>query len=216
MNFDHVIKTLITSPAAAGLAGTIAGGLLARGGRKLGKNVLELGGMAALAGLAYTAWQRHRSQHAAVEPPSQAQLRDAGFLPSVSHPTSGGDLDTALFRAMVAAARCDGRLDIAERRVLLEQIEKLGLPEGERAELYAQLEKPASLDEIVASATTPQRALEIYAASRVAIEPDSPAERGYLALLAARLGLEDGLVAEMERNVAAGSARSTAVVSVTR
>jgi len=214
MNFDRVIKSLISNPAAAGLAGAVAGGLItSRGGRKLGKKALEIGGMAALAGLAYTAWQRHQSRGAAVESPSPVQLRDAGFLPKVSHTIAGDDLDTALFRAMVTAARCDGRLDMGERSALFEQIEKLNLSEADRAELYAQIESPASLDEVVASATTPQRALEIYTASRVAIVPDSPAERGYLALLAARLGLEDALVAEIEKSLASEAERAAVEVA---
>jgi uncharacterized membrane protein YebE (DUF533 family) len=217
MNFDRVLKTLLSSPAAAGLAGAVAGGLItSKGGRKLGKKALELGGMAALAGVAYTAWQRHQSRNVAVDSPSPAQLRDAGFLPKVSHALAGDDLGTALFRAMVAAARCDGRLDAGERNALFEQIEKLDLPEAERAELYAQVESPVSIDDIVASATTPARALELYTASRVAIEPDSPAERGYLALLAARLGLEDALLAEIEKSVSAEQAPTPATVSVVR
>jgi uncharacterized membrane protein YebE (DUF533 family) len=212
MNLDRVLKSLLSNPAAAGLAGAVAGGMLmGQGGRKLGKRALELGGMAALAGLAYKAWQSHQggSASAELEPqPGPAQLRDAGFLPSTRRAVAGDDLGTALFRAMVAAARSDGRLDVGERRTLFEQIEKLELSEAERAELFAQLESPVSLDDVVASATTQQRAIELYTASRLAIEPDSAAERGYLALLAARLGLEDELVASIEREVAAQGARA--------
>jgi uncharacterized membrane protein YebE (DUF533 family) len=164
--------------------------------------VLELGGMAALAGLAYTAWQRHqRGASAPTAAPEPSQLREAGFLPRAEHGPASDAFGTALFRAMVAAARSDGRLDSAERRALVAQIEKLALPESERAELYAQLETPVTLEQVVASATTPQRAIEIYAASRVAIDPDSPAERGYLSLLAARLELADDVVASIEREL---------------
>jgi uncharacterized membrane protein YebE (DUF533 family) len=210
MDLDRVLKSLLSNPAATGLAGAVAGGLLAsKGGRKLGKRALEVGGMAALAGLAYQAWQSHQRGAAQADgdpQPSTAQLRDAGFLPNTLGAVAGDDLGTSLFRAMVAAARSDGRLDGAERRALFAQLEKLELSEAERAELYAQLETPVSLDEVVAAATTPQRALEIYTASRLAIEPDSAAERGYLALLAARLGLEDALVATIEREAAAQTA----------
>ena len=44
----------------------------------------------------------------------------------------------------------------------------------------------------------PGTAAEIYAASRLAIDPDHPAERAYLQMLAARLGLEEGLIEEIE------------------
>jgi uncharacterized membrane protein YebE (DUF533 family) len=43
----------------------------------------------------------------------------------------------------------------------------------------------------------PGQAAEVYAASLLAIEVDSPAERAYLGLLAARLGLADELVASL-------------------
>jgi uncharacterized membrane protein YebE (DUF533 family) len=209
MNLDRVLKSLLSNPAATGLAGAVAGGLLmSEAGRKLGKKALEVGGMAALAGVAYSAWQKHQ-RGAAVENSAQAtpaQLRESGFLPSAAASVAGDDLDLALFRAMVAAARCDGRLDLGERKALSAQIDKLELGEAERAELFAQLERPVSLDEVVASATTQQRAIELYTASRLAIEPDSAAERGYLALLAARLGLDDDLVASIEREVTAEAA----------
>jgi uncharacterized membrane protein YebE (DUF533 family) len=217
MNFDRVLKSLLSSPASAGIAGAVAGGLLAsHSGRKLGKKALELGGMAALAGLACKAWQSHQAGSPPAAEPTPAQLRDAGFLPRASRSSANDELDTALFRAMVAAARSDGRLDPAERSALFEQIDKMDLRESERAELYAQLESPVTLADVVASASTPQRALEIYTASRLAIEPDSPAERGYLALLAARLGLDDGLVAEIERGLAADAEPVRARVGVTR
>ena len=217
MNLDRVLKSLLSSPASAGIAGAVAGGLLAsRGGRRLGKKALELGGMAALAGLAYKAWQSHQAGSPPASEPTPEQLRDAGFLPRASRSGASDELDTALFRAMVAAARSDGRLDAAERSALFEQIEKMDLRESERAELYAQLESPVTLAEVVASGNTPQRAIEIYTASRLAIEPDSPAERGYLALLAARLGLEDGLVAEIERSLASEAEPVSGRVEVAR
>jgi uncharacterized membrane protein YebE (DUF533 family) len=205
MNLDRVLRSLLSDPAARGLAGAVAGGfLLRKGGRKLGKRALEVGGMAALAGLAYQAWQAHQSGGAGE--PSVPKLREAGFLPDARATAAGDDLGDALFRAMLAAARCDGRLDLVERQALLAQIESLELPEDERAELYALLETPVSMDDVVAAATTPQRAIELYTASRLAIEPDSPAERGYLSLLAARLGLADELIAEIEREAAADAA----------
>jgi uncharacterized membrane protein YebE (DUF533 family) len=205
MDLDRVLSQLLSSPARAGLAGAVAGGLLtSRGGRKLGKKALELGGAAALAGLAYAAWQRHR-QGAPLAPqvlpaPTPERLRATGFLPEGR--AANEEFGRALFRAMVAAARADGRLDERERGALLAQIAKLELPEAERAELYAELEQPVTIDAVVASATTPERALELYTASCLATGADTPAERGYLTLLAARLGLDDALVASIHRELA--------------
>jgi uncharacterized membrane protein YebE (DUF533 family) len=217
MDIDRILATLLSSPARAGIAGAVAGGLLSsKGGRKLGKQALELGGMAALAGLAYTAWQRHKQgERAGVElvAPTPERLRSAGFLPEGA--AASEDFGRALFRAMVAAARADGRLDASERAALLEQIGRLGLGDAERAELYAEIERPVTIEEVVASARTPAQAAELYTASLCATGADTPAERGYLALLAARLGLDDALVASIEREVGAASesapaARATA------
>jgi uncharacterized membrane protein YebE (DUF533 family) len=207
MDIDRMLSTLLSSPARAGIAGAVAGGLLtSKGGRKLGKKALELGGMAALAGLAYTAWQRHKQgERAGVERvvPTPERLRSAGFLPQGA--AACENFGRALFRAMVAAARADGRLDASERTALLEQMGRLGLGEAERAELYAEIERPVTIEEVVASARTPAQAAELYTASLCATGADTPAERGYLALLAARLGLDDALVVSIEREVGAAS-----------
>jgi len=98
---------------------------------------------------------------------------------------------------MIAAARADGKLDGDERRALFEHVARIELPEAERADLYAALERPVEVQTLVAAATTQERAVEIYAASLLAIEVDTPAERGYLAMLAAALGLPDALVAHI-------------------
>jgi uncharacterized membrane protein YebE (DUF533 family) len=207
MDMDRILSTLLSNPARAGLAAAVAGGLLtSKGGRKLGKRAIEFGGMAALAGLAYSAWQRHQQGERAGSErlePTPGRLRSAGFLPEGA--AASEDFGRALFRAMVAAARADGRLDAGERSSLLEQIVRLGSADGERAELYAEIEQPVTIDEVVASAKTPQQAAELYAASLCAAGTDTPAERGYLALLAARLGLDDGLVAAMHGELEAGS-----------
>ena len=59
----------------------------------------------------------------------------------------------------------------------------------ERRFVEAELAKPADLDAIVREATTPELAIQVYAASLLAIEVDTPAERSYLRTLADRLGL---------------------------
>ena len=67
---------------------------------------------------------------------------------------------------------------------------------------------PSISTRIVAAAKTEEERVELYTASRLAIEPDSRAERGYLDLLAGRLGLADALVDHIEATVS--SAKTTA------
>jgi uncharacterized membrane protein YebE (DUF533 family) len=208
MSADRILSELFAGPRGAGFAGGVAGGiasslLLSKAGRKVGKRALELGGLAAIAGLGYTAWRRYqedRSRGAApLEGAPSAATLPAAFLPPPAEREARDDLGRTLLEAMIAAARADGKLDGLERRSLFEHVAKLDLPESERAELYAALEQPPDVQRLVAAATTQERAVEIYAASLLAIEVDTPAERGYLAMLAAALGLPDELVARIHR-----------------
>jgi uncharacterized membrane protein YebE (DUF533 family) len=62
------------------------------------------------------------------------------------------------------------------------------------------------MDALVASARTEAQRVELYTASRLAIEPESRAERGYLDQLAGRLELPDALVDHVEQTVASAKA----------
>ena len=64
-----------------------------------------------------------------------------------------------------------------------------------------ELERPLDIDALVASAQTEAQRVELYTASRLAIDPDTRAERGYLDLLAGRLQLPDALVDHVEATV---------------
>lgn len=207
MSANRILSELLGGQRGSSLAGGVVGGLassllVSKAGRKLGKQALELGGLAVVAGLGYAAWRRYQEGRAPggggarVTPLSTPP---AAFLPPPSQPEAIDSLGRVLLEAMIAAARADGQLDGAERRALFEHVSRLHLPETERAELFAALERPVDLPSLVAAATTPERAVEIYTASLLAIEVDTPAERGYLEMLAAALGLAPGLVAQIHR-----------------
>jgi uncharacterized membrane protein YebE (DUF533 family) len=63
--------------------------------------------------------------------------------------------------------------------------------------------RPADMDAIVESATSPEVAAEIYIASLLAIDVDTAAEQSYLSMLAARLNIPPDLAAELRRQVEA-------------
>ena len=67
------------------------------------------------------------------------------------------------------------------------------------------------VDRIIQGATSPEVAAGIYSASLLAIQVDSPAERAYLAMLAAWLRLPDELVMRIHEQV--DQQRVTASVS---
>lgn len=108
-----------------------------------------------------------------------------------------------LIRAMIAAARADGRMDAQESQVIFQRIESLGLDNASQNVLVQEMGHPVDMDAIVNSATSPEVASEIYIASLLAIDVDTAAEKAYLAMQAARLQLPPQLVTELDSQVLA-------------
>ena len=215
-DINQVLGKLMGSGAAGGFAGGLAGGLASnllttRSGRKLGKKTLQMGGMAAVGALAYAAYQRYTGdsaqQGSAATAPAQASIAPApegsAFLPARNDTAGQNALGLTLVRAMIAAARSDGRLDAQESQTIFQRIEALGLAPDDQALLVAEMGRPVDMDAIVSSATSPELAAEIYIASLMAVDVDTAAEKSYLAMLAARLNLAPELVAELHRQVEA-------------
>ena len=62
------------------------------------------------------------------------------------------------------------------------------------------------IEAVARGGRTPEEAASIYTASLLAIDVDNAAERGYLAMLAARLNLDDALVKHLHDTVESASA----------
>jgi uncharacterized membrane protein YebE (DUF533 family) len=188
--------------ALGGLAGLMLG---SKSGRKIGKKAVTYGGLALVAGLAYKAYQGHkanqtnapRPHYPADEPVPLEAPRGTAFDPR-EQPGGENQAAVALLTAMISAAKADGHVDRDEQDRIFAKIDEAGLDNEAKAFLMDELRAPLDLDKVVASATCQESAAEIYAASRLAIDPDHPAEKAYLQMLSARLGLEDGLVDEIE------------------
>ena len=199
------VKGLATGGMAGGLAGILLGG---KTSKKMAKGAVKLGGTAALAGLAYKAythWQASKNQ--APQPVEAPPMKDitprpqgTPFLPSISQQRD--NMSLAILRAMIAAAKADGHIDADEQRRIFGKLDELDLDMEEKAFVMDELRKPLDIDAVVSAATTPELAVEIYAASVLAIDPDDPAEQAYLAMLASRLKLDPGLKKAVELEAA--------------
>jgi uncharacterized membrane protein YebE (DUF533 family) len=202
---NKILGKLLSSGAATGIAGALAGGMLvSKRGRKLGKKVVELGGIAAVAGMAWMAYERYRGgapagnggPAALIDTVRRATI--GGFLPASSEPERKNELGLTLIRAMIAAASADGKLEGREGDAIFRAVHDLALGPAEKALLLGELGKPVEIDVLVAAATTPPIAAEIYTAALLAIELDTPAEHAWLSTLASKLGLDPALVAQLE------------------
>lgn len=186
-------------------SGALAAVLLGtKTGRSLGGNALKLGGLAVIAGLGYQAYRNYKSGQPAEPTQALPELlpppKDSPF--STEPEAISNDFALSLVRAMIAAAKADGHIDASERSRIMDKIHLSGLGAEAEAFIEAELAKPIDLDALVASAKTEEQRVEIYTASRLTIEPDTRTERGYLDMLAGRLGLPDALVDHIEATVA--------------
>jgi uncharacterized membrane protein YebE (DUF533 family) len=95
-----------------------------------------------------------------------------------------------VLKAMVNAAKADGRIDESEMSRILGAVQEGGAEKASLDFLRAEMAKPLDTTDLVAAAKgNPELAAKLYAASLLAIEVDTTAERDYLAQLAAALDL---------------------------
>lgn len=149
-DINKLLGALLNSGAASGFAGGLAGGMASKmikgkTVKKMGKGALQLGGVAAVGALAYTAYKRYNDNQNAGSSGSQtnpqAQVNtntadvtslfaaplNSAFVPAIEDQSANDELGLTLVRAMIAAARSDGRLDAQESQTIFQKIEAMGL-----------------------------------------------------------------------------------------
>ena len=113
-----------------------------------------------------------------------------------------------MLRAMIAAAKADGHVDAQEQARIFAEMDKLPLGADDKVFVMDELRAKLDIDAVAGDATSPEEAAEIYAASLLAIDIDNAAERGYLGMLAARLKLDDALVAHLQQTVTSATTKA--------
>ena len=198
---DQLMKSGVGGGLAGGLlSGALAGAIAGGKGKKLGKTALKVGGTALVAGLAYKAWQQYQAQKSGAATAENLFADVPAAAPGTQPVLVVGQRDAlAIVRAMIAAAKADGQVDATEHQHIFGEINRLSLDPEEKAFLLEEFSRPLDLEAVVASASSPELAIELYAASRLVIAEASAAESAYLQLLAARLGLQPELVHEVDR-----------------
>ena len=180
---------------ALGGLGALAGSLLGGGGRSV-KGAIGGGVMAMLGALAFSAFKGTDS--------SGSQEIPVG-LQQPENPQQEAELEQGaelVLKAMLNAAKADGTIDATEIQRILGKLEEAGADSDARDFVINEMNKPMDLSGIVAAAKgRPQLAAQIYAASLLAIEVDTPAERQYMRQLADSLYLAPEVTAHLERTV---------------
>ena len=194
------------NPAAAtGAAGGLGGLVLGtKTGRAVAGSAARIGALALIGGLAYKAFQNYQAGRPLITGAAAPEMapNGSGFEPGAVTNESA----TLYIRAMIAAAAADGRIDATEQAKILGALKQAGV-DGEAEEFLAnELNSPASTEDLAAAVTSPEEAIQLYTAARIAIEPDSGAEKQFLGALAGALGIDNKLAAHIEATTRSAAA----------
>ncbi len=216
-------RRALSGGTGSGLAGgALAGGAVAlllgnKKARKLGGKALTYGGIAALGGLAYLAYRNYKSGQTSTPQSASTDLRsipapppDSGFDPAATD-ARGGDLRLGLIQAMISAAKADGHIDAAEHGAISDQINALDLAPDEKAFLFDAMQAESDPLIIAGLAKNEAQSAELYLASILTIDPDTPEEQRYLDRLGDALRLPDALRTELARHAAAAKENVSAL-----
>jgi uncharacterized membrane protein YebE (DUF533 family) len=171
-----------------GLGGALGGGTQSRSG---GTNYAALASLGMMAYQAYQAWQRSQASAAPQQIPQTADLLAGPEVEEHSH---------AVLRALIAAAKADGRIDETEKHLISSEIGKHTDDPQLQQWLDAEVAKPLDPAEVAQSANgDPAVAAEMYLASVMLVDDQQDAERSYLDELAAALQIDPDLQVHLEQ-----------------
>ena len=189
--------------SAGGGLDDLLGGLLGGGAPTGGVTQNRSGGgtsYAALASLgmmafqAYQAWQRSQPS-APQQPPRTVDLLSGPDVEDHSH---------AVLRALIAAAKADGRIDDAEKQMISVEIGKHTDDPDLQQWLDEEVARPLDATDVSLSATDPAIAAEMYLASVMLVNDQGEAERTWLDELAAALNIDPELQVHLEQQAKGG------------
>jgi len=176
------------------------GGIGALTGAVLGggsvKGAVGGGAMALLGTLALSAlknWQE--SQVEATAPPEITE--------DEARQMAAPETAELCLRGMIGAAKADGQIGQDEMNRIAGKLEEGGVTDEERRLVLDEMSKPLDLEGLAQAIPNRQVGAQVYAASLMAIELDSPLEQAYMQALASRIGLDSGTVRRLHQLVGA-------------
>jgi len=199
-----IVKSMLgggsqASPAAAGGLGALVGSILGGGG-KSAKGAIGGAALALLGSIALKALRGSTTSSAQQTPqidPAEklwAGLRAPETAEEKQQVESVANLTV---QAMLNAAKADGRIDEDEMQKVVGELQEDGITQAERDYLLAEVRKPLNTKELARAVPNRQVAAQIYAASLLAIEVDTPAEKTYMRQLASDLQLDDRVIGQI-------------------
>lgn len=189
------------NPLQAGGLGALAGSLL--GG---GRGAVGGGALALLASVAMQALQSRATTETAAAPRSQAPA--GGAMPLGLRPPENRDEEAALeskakwiLKGMINAAKADGQISPDEMQRIVDKLTSVDQDPALQQWVMEQMAAPLDIQGFAAEIPSPEIAAEVYAASLLAIEVDTDAERRYLQQFAQATGLHPLVTAQIHQTL---------------
>ncbi len=215
---------MATKQFAGGLlAGGLAGSVL---GKDTLEGAAKLGGLALLGTLAYKTYGAYQQGKASGQPVNltdavkqgagdmlaqgksllgnvqgmiaNAQAASAAPAAPAALPAPAPELALSVMRAMIGAAKADGKVDAEETQRILGHLEGQGLEAAEKSLLMTELANAQDVATIAQGATSPEEAAEIYLAALLVCDSQCAAEQAYLSQLATALKLDAGFTQALQ------------------
>ena len=215
--FDAVqggLSSAAQSPGQAGGLGAVLGSLL--GG---GKGAVQGGMLAVLASVAMKALQ------SAGQSPAAGAGAGAGMpmpMPGggSASPWSGGDMPVGMraprntaeqqalettaqlvLKGMINAAKSDGQISPDEMQRIVGKLQESGADQGMQQWVLQQMQEPLNVQAFAAEIPNQEVAAQVYAASLLAVEVDTDAERQYLRAFSQATNLHPLVVGQIHQTL---------------
>ncbi len=182
------------NPLAVGGLAALAGAILGGGRGALG-GAVGAGALAILAKVAYDAMQNNKGA-------AQAQGQLPLGLRDAQNPAEKQALEARaglVLQAMITAAKADGDIDKREMEKISGKLESLGADKSTVDFVHQKMQGPADLIGLIRAVPDTEAGMQVYAASLLAIEVDTQAERDYLRQLSTGLKLDPTAVANVHK-----------------
>ena len=192
------------NPAQAGGLGALVGSLLGGGGSSV-KGAVGGGVMAMLASVAMQALQNSGRQQ---EPAGGGMPWSGGNMPlglkAAETPEEEQTVENTaqlLLKGMINAAKSDGEIGPKEMERIVGKLQETGADEDAKQWVMNEMRQPLNLDAFASEIPNLEVAIQVYAASLLAVEVDTDAERNYLHQLADKTGIPSEVVEQINKTL---------------
>ena len=199
---QEALSSARRDPARAGGLGAVLGSVLGGGGDSV-KGAMAGGALAMLASVALKA-MTNAGQGGAGQASSHESGQSLQGLQSAEIGAGREALENKarlILKGMINIAKSDGQVGPDEIQRIAARADAAGLDDEGRAWLLTELGQPLDLAAFIAEIPSQEVAAEVYAASLLAVEVDTPQERDYLRQFAEGTGLHQMVVEHIHRSL---------------